>query len=205
MKRRILALVSAMTLVFAMSLTASAAGSVQTENVAKTETAKPEAADPALSTSTQNISAATIEEFAKTTTVTTDVAGATITAVSVETAKAAVAQAKAVVGQNAFLAAVVELNVPAGTGAASFTLGCPNVWAGQNVTILHQKADGTWETIKPTNVANGSVTFTLTSYSPVAIVIDAASPKTGDMVMTVICLAVVCLAGAAVFGKKALN
>lgn len=200
MKKRILALLCATVLTCSMSMTAFAANSVTTGSV--TTGSAVEAADPGLATGSQQLNSNTIAEFATTTTVTSTV-NATITAVSTDTAKAAVAQAKSVVGDNAFVASVVELNVPAGTGEASFTLGCPNVWAGQSVTILHQKADGSWESIKPTSVANGSVTFTLTSYSPVAIVINATAAKTGDMVMVIAMMAVVCLAGFAVFSKKA--
>lgn len=201
MKKRILALVSALTLTFAMSITAAAAGSVTTDSVAQSAPAA-NAADPALATATQQLSAAAIAEFAVTTTISSDV-NATISAVSVDTAKAFIAQAKAVVGENAFLASIVDINVPAGTEKATITLGCPNVWAGQSVTILHQKADGSWESIKPDKVENNSVTFTMTSFSPVAIVINATAPKTGDMVMMIAGMAVVCLAACAAFGKKA--
>ncbi|MGN1147842.1 MAG: hypothetical protein ACI4TB_05430 [Lachnospiraceae bacterium] len=196
MKKRLLALVSALVLASAMSMTTLAAGSVSTSSVAESS------ADAALATATQQFTAATIEEFAKTTTVSSSV-DATITAVSTDTAKAAIAEAKTTVGENAFVATIVDLNVPAGTGEATFTVGCPNVWAGQNVTVLHQKADGAWESITPSNVADNAVTFTLTSYSPIAIVINATAPKTGDMVMVVAGLAVICLAGIAIFGKKA--
>lgn len=200
MKRRILAFVGAMVLAMGMSMTAFAAPSTNANDVANDPAP---AATPELATGTQQFTTATIEEFAKTTTVSTSVAGAKIQAVSTEVAKAAISQAKAVAGQNAFVATIVDLNVPEGTGEASFTLGCANVHAGQNVTILHQKKDGTWESIKPSAVNNGSVTFTLSSYSPVAVVINAVSPKTGDMVMVVAGMAIVCLAGAAVFTRKA--
>lgn len=200
MKRRILAFVGAMVLAMGMSMTAFAAGSTTANDVANNPAP---AAAPELATGSQQFTEATIEEFAKTTTVTTTVAGAKIEAVSTDVAKAAIAQAKAVVSQNAFVATIVDLKVPEGTGEASFTLGCANVHAGQNVTILHQKKDGTWESIKPSAVNNGSVTFTLTSYSPVAVVINAVSPKTGDMMMIAAGMAMVCLAGAAVFARKA--
>lgn len=192
MKKRFLALASALVLASAMTVTSFAAPSVSTDTVANEE----------LATGSQQFTAATIEEFAKTTTVSSSV-NATVVAVTTETAAAAISQAKAVVGANAFVASVVDLQVPAGTGAAEFTLNCPNVWAGQKVTILHQKADGTWETIKPSKVGNNTVTFTLTSYSPVAIIVDAAAPKTGDVVTVAGVLAAACLAGGAAFGKKA--
>lgn len=193
MKKRFLALVSALVLAGAMTITAAAAGSVSTGSAV---------ADADLATSTQQFTEATLGEFATTTTVSSSV-NATIGSVSAETAADAIDQAQAVVGENAFVATIVDLQVPTGTGAAEFTLGCPNVWAGQSVTILHQKADGSWESIAPSKVANNSVTFTLTSYSPVAIVINAAAPKTGDVVAVAGALAAACLAGGVAFGKKA--
>lgn len=187
MKMRLLALACAITMVLGLGMTAYAAPSVTTEN---------------LSTSTQLLNQETLNSFAATTTVSTTVSGATIAAVSEETAVAAIAQAKAVVNENVFIATVVDLNVPAGTGAATFTLNCPNVWAGQKVTVLHQKADGTWENIKPDSVANGAVTFTLTSYSPVAIAVDTTASKTADIASAVALLGFAGLCGTAVLGKK---
>ena len=75
--------------------------------------------------------------------------------------------------------------------------------AGQNVSIIHQKADGSFETIKPSKVVDGEVTFELSSFSPVAVVINATAPKTGEIVMGVAILAMIGLAGVTVFGKKA--
>ena len=108
-------------------------------------------------------------------------------------------------GKNTFIATIVDLQVPAGTGTATFTIGCPNVWNGQNVTILHQKSDGSFENIKPDSVEDNKVTFTMTSYSPVAIVIDLSnkSPKTGDIFALVAAMAAVSGIGAAVCGRKA--
>ena len=190
MKKRILALVAAATLVMGMTMSVSAAGSSSASQVA--------------STGSQTLTSATVAEFAETTTVTTSVAGAKIEAASTETAKAAVAEANKVYGDNTFVASVVELTVPAGTGAAEFTLGCPNVWKGQTVTILHQKADGSWEQITPSKVGNNYVTFTLTSYSPVAIVIDASkAPKTGDPMTAIAVMGMVSLAGAGLLKKRA--
>ena len=193
MKKRFLALVTALVLTGAMTLTASAAPSVSAPSAAATVE---------METATQNFTTDTLAEFATTTKVTSSV-NATVGTVSADTAKAMIDQAKATVGANAFVASIVDLSVPAGTGAAEFTLSCPNVWAGQKVTILHQKANGTIEAIKPSKVGNNTVTFTLTSYSPVAIVIDAAAPKTGDVVSVAGILAAACLAGGAAFGKKA--
>ncbi len=212
MKRKILALACAMTLVFGMSMSVCAAGSATASatagDVANNVTAPAEELVSADENATgQVITANTIQYFADTTTV-SGVAGASLSAVSTDTAKAMIAQAKTIAGSNTFIASIVDLNVPAGTGAATFTLGCPNVWKGQNVTILHLKSDGTYETIAPSSVEDNKVTFTMTSYSPVAIVINtgstgAKSPKTGEIIALVAALAAVSGIGAGVCGRKA--
>ena len=183
MKKRILALACAITMVFGMSLSVFAAGSGSASSSAKSaqEAYNQQMGETitVANSSGQSFDGWTILGFAETTKIASGVSGATISAVSLDTAKAMIVEANKKVS-GAFIASIVDLNVPAGTGTATFTLTCPNVWKGQNVTILHQKKDGTYETIKPSNVADNSVTFTMTSYSPIAIVIDTKSPKTGD-------------------------
>lgn len=195
MKKRVFALVCALVLMFAMSINVFASTSATGADVAGNSE------DASATIGSQTITAATLASYADKTKVSSNV-DAKIAAVSMETAKAAIAQAKAVVGPNASIATIVDLSVPEGTGAATFTLSC-SVSAGQNVTILHLKKDGSWESIKPSNVSNGSVTFSLSSYSPVAVVVNGTAPKTADMVLLVAGIAVVCLAGATVFGRKA--
>lgn len=189
MKKRILALACAMTMVLGMSLSVCAAPSGSASSSAE-EAARAAAKAAYEAEMSQNVTIPnstgqtfdgyTVLGFAETTKISSGVSGATISSVSVDTAKAMVAEANKLVGAGTFVASIVDLNVPAGTGAATFTLTCPNVWKGQKVTILHKKSDGTYETIKPSNVADNSVTFTMTSYSPIAIVIDTTAPKTGD-------------------------
>lgn len=182
MKKKILALVCATVMTLAMGMSVCAAPSVTADSLA---------------TKTQQLTEESIQEFAKV--VVVKAGNATVSAVSVEKAAEAVAQAKAVVNDNAFIAAVVELEGEAGT----FTLEVPNVYAGQKVVVLHQKADGVWETIKPEAVANGSVTFTVSSLSPVAVVVDTTASKTGDSVNVAALMALASLAGVAVCAKRA--
>lgn len=191
MKKRILALVCATVMVLAMGMTVCAAPSVGAADVAPSQ----------ITTPSQDLDYETVSNMVANTTVTSSVA-ATFNAVGMETVADAVAYAQETVGKNALIVTVFDLHVPAGTGAASFTVGC-NVKAGQNVVVLHEKADGTWETIKPTSVANGSVTFTMTSYSPVAIVANGTASKTADMAGVAAVMAMVSLAGTAVCSKKA--
>lgn len=214
MKKKLLAFVCAMTMVLGMGMNVCAANSPTSSVTAgdvvnKATTSAQTTASEELVGADENavgqvITTATLGYFAETTTV-SGVQGATLSQVSAETAKAMIAQAKAIAGSNTFIASIVDLNVPAGTGAATFTLGCPNVWSGQNVTILHQKSDGSFETIRPDSVEDNKVTFTMTSYSPVAIVINtgAVSPKTGEIIALIAAFAAVSGVGAAVCGRKA--
>lgn len=202
MKKRVFALVSALVLTFGMTVSVFAA---ETNSPAASTTTTVPAATSADSTFSDEL----LNAYAANTSVSTTVAGASVGKVSTSVAASAASRAKAVAGSGAVIATIVDLNVPAGTGSASFTLNCPNVQAGMKIIILHQLADGTWETINPSAVGNGSVSFTMTSYSPVAVVIQnsasGTAPKTGDVVMAVAFLAAVCLIGTVVFSKKAVN
>lgn len=199
MKKRILAVICAMTMVIGMSMTVSAAGSASAS-----DTAADVLVVATENTTGQKLGTASLNYFAETTTV-TGVAGATMKEVPAETAKAMITQAQTIAGKDTFIASIVDLSVPAGTGAATFTVGCPNVWKGQNVTILHQKSDGSYENIKPSKVEDNKVTFTMTSYSPIAIVINtgAVSPKTGDIIALVAAMAAISGIGAAACARKA--
>lgn len=201
MKKKFLALVCAMTMVVGMSMSVCAAGSSSASAVASTATAP-----TATSAVGQTIADTTLEAFDKEASVETTVAGATVEKATIEEAKTLTAAATKTIGSGAFIASIVDIKVPTGTGAAQFTLkGISNVWAGQKVTVLHLKADGTVEAITPDKVANNEVTFTLTSYSPVAIVVDTtgtASPKTRDIVVAMSIIAMLALCGATVAGRK---
>lgn len=174
MKKRLFALASALILTFGMSVSVFAADSASADTTTTTVVA--------VSVDTP-ISDTQASEFAKSTTVTSSVEGAKVQAVTASVANAAAAEAKASVGSNAAIATVVDLSVPEGTGAADFTLSVPTVKAGQRIVVLHQKKDGTWEKIDPTSVKDGAVSFTLTSYSPIAIVIENASETTTTTVV----------------------
>lgn len=175
MKKRLFALASALILTFGMSVSVFAADSASADTTTTTVVA--------VSVDT-TITDDQASEFAKSTTVTSSVEGAKVEAVTAAVANTAVAEAKASVGSNAAIATIVDLSVPEGTGAADFTLSVPTVKAGQRIVVLHQKKDGTWEKIDPTSIKDGAVSFTLTSYSPIAIVIENASETTTTTVVT---------------------
>lgn len=202
MKKRVFALVSVLVLTFGMTVSVFASET-------KSPTAENTTTVPAATSADGSFTDELLSAYANSTTVSTTVAGASVGKVSTSVAASAAARAKAVAGSGAVIATIVDLQVPAGTGSASFTLNCPNVQAGMKIIILHQLSDGTWETINPSAVENGKVSFTMTSYSPVAVVIQnsaqGTAPKTGDIVMAVAFIAAVCLIGTVVFSKKAVN
>ncbi len=205
MKKRVFALVSVLVLTFGMTVSVFAS-ETQSPTAQNTTTV------PAATSADGNFTDELLNAYANSTSVDptgTTVKDVKIGQVSTSVAASAAARAKAVAGSGAVIATIVDLQVPAGTGSASFTLKCPNVQAGMKIIILHQLSDGTWETINPSAVGNGSVSFTMTSYSPVAVVIQnsasGTAPKTGDIVMAVAFLAAVCLIGTVVFSKKAVN
>lgn len=77
------------------------------------------------------------------------------------------------VSEDAEILGMVDVAAPNGVDTSkgiTLTISAPGVKAGDNIRVLHKKADGTWETIKPSKVSNGSVTATFTSLSPIAIV-----------------------------------
>ncbi len=209
MKKKLLALVCAMALTVGMSMSVCAASSPTSSATAESVSSAPantSSSSQLVSSSSnatgQSFGVESLAEFAETTTV-AGVKGASISAVSADTARGMITEANKIAGEYTFIAAIVDLNVPAGTGEATFTIGCPNVWKGQNVTILHQLKNGSYETIKPSKVANNKVTFTMTSYSPIAIVINTKSPKTGEIIALVAAMAAISGIGAAAFGRKA--
>lgn len=105
-----------------------------------------------------------------------------------------------------------------GTAGGTVTLKVAGVKAGDTILIMHfNETTGAWEDIKPSKVADGELTFALSSFSPVAIVkldvatttqgtaaatTTATSPKTGEAVPFIAIIAVICLAGIVVCGKK---
>lgn len=84
----------------------------------------------------------------------------------------------------------------------SITLSVPGITAGQKVIVLHQKADGTWESVPVSKVAAGSVTATFSSLSPVAVVTAGAAPKTGAALPVAGVFCAVALLGAVVCFRK---
>ena len=127
--------------------------------------------------------------------------GVAISAVSESIRNDAQAYAQQVVGPNASILKIFDVSVDEKTFPLTLTFNVAGVAAGQNVTVLH-RGDNGWEVV-PCSVGNGTVTATFSDLSPVAIVTNATSAKTADSVSWIAVCAVICLAGAAVFGRKA--
>lgn len=86
------------------------------------------------------------------------------------------------------------------------TLGIPSISAGDAIVVLHYTGNS-WETIVPSNVANGSVTFASASLSPIAVVkLDvnsvSQSPKTGQTIPVAVVILLIGVAGTVVCGKR---
>lgn len=234
MKRKILALVCAMVLTAGMSMTVLAAPSAGASDIAggsniaggsSSSTAadvldqNPSTSAPASSSASsaqltaagdnvmgQVITESTLDYFAANTTVTSSVAGARVERISTASATAMIQHARNHLGANAFIATMFDLVVPEGTEAAAFTVECSDIAKGQDVSIFHIKSDGSLEIIKPDSVENRKVTFTMTSYSPVAIVVNAGTikaPKTGDIILLIAVMTVISGIGTAVCAGKA--
>ena len=79
------------------------------------------------------------------------------------------------------IVAVVEVSLPEGTEipeeGIAVTFAVEGIVEGDNVYLLHGLEDGTWEVIEADEVADGEVTATFTSFSPVAIVKVAAEAE----------------------------
>lgn len=125
----------------------------------------------------------------------------TVAAASVADVENAKAQAQAYFGESATVLKVFDVSLPAGDYSAGVdvTMNVPGVLAGQSISVIHWNGQY-WENLAVTNVSDGSVTATFTSFSPVAVIVNpsVAAPSTGyNAPVAVIILAVVCAAGAA--------
>ena len=72
---------------------------------------------------------------------------------------------------------------------------------GTKVVVLHQKDNGSWETLAA-KAGDGTVTFTTTSFSPFAVVTGENSGKTGESAPIVAVIAVIGLCAVAFVGAK---
>lgn len=86
------------------------------------------------------------------------------------------------------------------------TLSLPTITVGDAIAVLHYNG-AAWEKIVPSSVERGAVTFETASLSPISIVklevaTVTASPKTGEAVPYALFIPAVGFVGAAFCGKK---
>ncbi len=105
---------------------------------------------------------------------------------------------------------VVEVSASSATknsdGKYEVTLKISGISAGDTLAVLHYNGSA-WETIKPSKVADGSVTFATSSLSPISVVklevsSVTSSPKTGQTMPYAVIVVAAGLLGAAVCTKK---
>lgn len=227
MKKKVLSVLAALmvmtmgTTVFAAdSPDASSVTDVKENEAQKAEVAAPEAKTAAEYVAAVKVEGATVEAVSEATVAATveeiksllkDVDAVATVISSDELKTAAVDTAKKIVPE---IKTVVEVSAPAGVTVSkenpiSLTFEVAGIKAGSNILVLHWNGTA-WETIKPESVEDGKITASFTSLSPIAIVelsVESAagsqtSPSTGEAASVLPVLAVICMAGAVVCGKK---
>ena len=158
MKKKMLAgVLTAMMLVFTLGTTAFAADSPNSDAALEAKT----------------------EELNKNTTVNENAYNANNEVIKVTTSKVTKEEYKnansVAKGQDpaSEVLAMANISVPSTTNVTKgikVTISASNIKAGDNVYVLHQLKSGAWQTIKPDSVADGKVTVTLYSFSPIAVV-----------------------------------
>ena len=223
MKRKTLAILSAVMIMAMSSMTVFAAS----PTVGSTEL--PEEGQSAVTSVEASASPA---EYASTTAVSE---GFTIQAVSQQTASAATVAVQntvlnhlgaigTIIGNTSVTAAATDSTakvtakvvsivdvtatsaVKDANGNYNVTIGNAGISAGDAIVVLHYNGAG-WEIIVPTAVADGAIAFTTSSLSPFAVVkLDVASvtmsPQTGEAAPMAAVIIMVGLTGAVICGKK---
>ncbi len=151
MKKKLAGLLAAL-MVLTMSTTVFAATSPTAEDISKAESAA-------------TVSAENVQ----------------LTKTSIDTKDYSDVAAKAeTLAKDAAVMAAFELTAPAGTTfPIKVKIAVSGISAGDSVSVLHKRSDGTWETISPATVADGYVVVSFSSLSPVAVVRTATAAQNG--------------------------
>lgn len=107
----------------------------------------------------------------------------TVTVATEEVKTEAAAKATELVGEGSSVLATVDVTLPTAVSKenpVTITFSVPGVKAGDAVSVLHQKHDGTWEKLAGT-AGDGTVTVTFTELSPIAFVLEKAAAPAGDV------------------------
>ena len=219
MKKKILALTSAVALTVMSSMTVFAAGSPSVGTVVPnpaqpTTTALADLSDASVTTASAGY---TVSEPSAQTKQAADVAVQNLilnnlAAVGAATGNVAIVSASA--DANGVVTAAVLDTVDVKPDSATkdangnYVVGLANnlVAAGDTIIVLHYNGTS-WEVIYPSQVSDGLVVFATSSLSPISIVklninSVAQAPKTGSTLPLVSLLFVVFAAGAVLCGKK---
>ena len=223
MKKKLLAVVTALTVMAMGTVTAFAASPTVGTTEAPVATQKASTTIAATATPAEYVAATKVSD------------GFTVAAVEETTVKAASVQVQnallndlATIGTklgnsdiaaaatdsnkkvSASILSVVNIDASTATkdadGNYTVTASIAGIAAGDTIAVLHYTGSA-WETIVPTSVAAGSVTFKTASFSPFAVVklevsTVTASPKTGAAMPVAALFVVVGFAGAMVCGKR---
>ncbi len=123
----------------------------------------------------------TAEDISKAESAATVSADVQLTKTSIGTKDYSDVAAKAAdLSKDATVMAAFELTAPENTKfPIEVTIAVAGISAGDSVSVLHKKSDGTWETISPATVADGYVVVSFASLSPVAVVRTATAAQNG--------------------------
>lgn len=134
----------------------------------------------------------------------TGIEGLTTEAVDVEDLTAAVAEAEEQIANVEEVEVIGAVKVTAAQGGTvTFEVtGLTAADSANNIKILHEKADGTWEVITPDSVADGKVTATFTDFSPVVIVRTTVKAAATGIVTVLPVVAIACVGGIVACAKK---
>lgn len=153
MKKKLVGLLAAL-MVLSMSTTVFAITSPTAEDISKAESAAEVSTDSGVTLSKSQIA-------------TTDYKEATQKAENI-TAEAEVL-------------AAFELTAPSGaTFPLTVTIAVSGIKKGDTVKVLHKCSQHGWETLTPSNVSDGSVTVSVDSLSPIAVVRTATAAQNGS-------------------------
>lgn len=190
MKKRILALVCATIMVLGMSLSVCAAGSAS---------APAKAAEKILvqnGVNGQTFGTDSLAAFAS------EAGDSAVSAIDDDAAARMIAFIRKTYGDSAFIASMYDMSGKSG----NVSLKCANVWMGQNVVVVHEKAYNDFEILPATVTADNAYSFSVTSCSPFGVVVlGATAPKTGEIIAMVAAMAAISGIGAAACAKKAKN
>lgn len=81
-------------------------------------------------------------------------------------------------GLNGTLIASLNISLVGATGPVTIRVSCPGLHANGTITVLHQRADGSYEVI-PAVCSEGSFSFTVSSFSSFGFVLSSAGTPAG--------------------------